>query len=31
VTFWQRFGFAALTIGLVMILLILYAAIFAYK
>ena len=31
VTFWRRFGFTALTIGLVMILLILYAAIFAYK
>jgi cytochrome b subunit of formate dehydrogenase len=31
VMFWRRFGFTALTIGLVMILLILYAAIFAYK
>jgi len=31
VKFWRRFGFTALTIGLVMILLILYAAIFAYK
>ena len=31
VTFWRRFGFTALTIGLVLILLILYAAIFAYK
>jgi cytochrome b subunit of formate dehydrogenase len=31
VTLWRRFGFTALTIGLVMILLILYAAIFAYK
>ena len=31
VAFWRRFGFTALTIGLVMILLILYAAIFVYK
>jgi hypothetical protein len=31
VAFWRRFGFTALTIGLVMILLILCAAIFVYK
>ena len=31
VQFWRRFGFTALTIGLLMILLILYAAIFAYR
>ena len=31
VQFWRRFGFTALTIGLSIIALILYAAIFAYK
>jgi predicted CXXCH cytochrome family protein len=31
VKFWRRFGFAALTIGLLLILLILYAALFVYK
>ena len=31
VTFWRRFGFSALVVGLVLIGLILYAAIFAYR
>jgi hypothetical protein len=31
VQFWRRFGFTALTIGLSIIALILYAEIFAYK
>jgi hypothetical protein len=31
VEFWRRFGFTALTVGLGIIALIIYAAIFAYK